>query len=244
MNHHELERMADMERAFWWHVGRLSIFRRLLQSYAPRNGRVLNIGCGTGGTLPVLQEFGQVVNVDTSEEVRRFLSEKDLATFVHVRDERLPFPDASFDIIAGLDVLEHIEQDARALKEWHRVLKPGGIILLSVPAYQWLWSQHDELLKHYRRYTASQLHALFTMSKFRVLKRTYAVMLAFPFILAFRLGQGLFNFSSSSYVRLPRPLNSFFTFLLRAEAALMRFLNLPYGASIVFVAERRKENDD
>jgi len=129
-----------------------------------------------------------------------------------------------------------------ALNEFHRVLRPEGFLVVAVPAYRFLWSEHDEALMHRRRYVASELHIKLTCSGFRVLKRSYAVFFAFFPIVFYRLFRGLFPKDplapKASYVLLPAFLNSLFIVLLRIEAWMMGAIDLPWGTSIIVLAQK------
>jgi SAM-dependent methyltransferase len=139
-------------------------------------------------------------------------------------------------------VLEHLDNDMLALNEFHRVLRPEGFLVVAVPAYRFLWSEHDEALMHRRRYVASELHIKLTCSGFRVLKRSYAVFFAFFPIVFYRLFRGLFPKDplapKASYVLLPAFLNSLFIVLLRIEAWMMGAIDLPWGTSIIVLAQK------
>jgi SAM-dependent methyltransferase len=146
------------------------------------------------------------------------------------------------DLISALDVLEHMDDDMRALEEFHRVLRPEGFLLVTVPAYRFLWSEHDEALMHRRRYVASELHVKLTRSGFRVLKRSYAVFFLFFPIVFYRLFRGLFPKDPlaprASYVKLPGVLNRLLIVFLRIEAGMMGAVNLPWGTSIIVLAQK------
>src|SRR3989344_9458524 len=178
MDIQEYGKMAEMENYYWWHIGRKSILQRQLTALnLPPKSRILNVGCGTGGTVDILNKFGNVVNIDTSEAAIKFSADRGIGNLVKVEGINLPFDNSYFDLVVGLDVLEHISDDKNALAEWQRVLKEGGYLLLTVPAYQWLWSKHDESLHHYRRYNKQQIARLTT--SWKTLKRSHIVVFAF-----------------------------------------------------------------
>ncbi len=243
MKSEELARLSHFERFYWWHVGRKSIVRTLLKKYLPHDvsSRIVNIGCGTGGTEDVLTPFGKVIHADVSRTALEFAREHVSSPLVQIGDGGLPVAPDSVDVIVALDVLEHIRDDYAALREWRSALKPNGILFLTVPAYQWLWSSHDESLGHYRRYGAAGLHALLNRAQFRVLRRTYIITFPFPIIVLFRLITSLLPSSSrkSSYVILPAPVNSFFIWLLRLEAFLVKYLSFPFGTSVAIIATKK-----
>jgi SAM-dependent methyltransferase len=154
----------------------------------------------------------------------------------------MPLADSSVDVITALDVLAHMDDDMRALSEFHRVLEPEGFLLVAVPAYRFLWSEHGEALVHRRRYVASELHIKLTCCGFRALKRRYAVFFAFFPVLLYRVFRGLFPKDPlaprASLVMLPAFLNNLLIVLLRIEAWMMGATNLPWGTSIIVLAEK------
>jgi SAM-dependent methyltransferase len=154
----------------------------------------------------------------------------------------MPLADSSVDLITALDVLEHMDDDMRALSEFHRVLEPEGFLLAAVTAYRFLWSEHDETLMHRRRYVASELHIKLTCCGFRVLKRSYAVFFVFFPILLCRVFRGLFPKEPlaprASLVMLPAFLYNLLIVLPRIEAWMMGAINLPWGTSIIVLAEK------
>jgi SAM-dependent methyltransferase len=246
MRDEEIDAMEQVEDTYWWHVGRRQIISRIVRRFLPTgNPTILDVGCGTGRNLKLLGEFGQAWGVDNSsaslEAARRFGLDGRLSC---ARATLLPFADGTFDLVTALDVLEHLDDDAEGLAESWRVLAPGGVLLVAVPAYRFLWSEHDEFLGHRRRYVASELHAKVGNAGFDVLKRSYAITFAFPIILGFRLFRGLFpnvDRKRSVYVMLPEPLNAFFTRLVEFEARLMDFVSLPLGTSIFCVARKNED---
>ncbi len=159
MNQAEYARLAEQEESYWWHQGRLKIIASYLRcaSGGTTNSKILNVGCGTGGSIALLESFGETDNVDTADAAIAFARRRGYKRVIKVDGLKLPFAAKSYDLIGAFDVLEHIDQEIAALKEWKRVLKDDGAIILTVPAYQWLWSGHDESLHHKRRYTAGRL---------------------------------------------------------------------------------------
>lgn len=246
MRSNEYSKMADTEDFYWWHVGRKKIINKQLKNVAtnPRPyTRLLNIGCGTGGTIPMLSEFGRLDNVEVSQEAIDICHSKGFTNIKKINDIKLPFKDGEFDLAVALDVLEHIEDDEGALKEWHRILKKSGKVFITVPAYQWLWSEHDESLHHHRRYTLSGLHKKLNQAGFHVQKRTYAIVFSFPLIVGYRFVRSIFpkkrkSEVATSYVFLPRPINSLFIGLLSLEAWILQYINAPFGTSLLVIAEK------
>lgn len=243
MNAIEYRKMEENEKTYWWHVGRLRIIEKELarQLGKQESVKILNIGCGTGGTIKMLEGFGEVVNVDVSDEAINFMEKNGFDNIIKVEGIDLPFEDASFDAVCAFDVLEHIETDVDAVREWKRVLRPGGKIVITVPAHQWLWSDHDVSLHHYRRYTTQSINKLARISGLDGVKLTYAIAFSFPLIVAFRMLNVMLKkktTSESSYVKLPPLVNKLFTQLLFAEADLHGVLRLPFGTSVMAVLKK------
>jgi SAM-dependent methyltransferase len=240
----EYAAMAEVEHTYWWHVGRQEIVRREIhRQFRETSGplRLLNVGCGTGGDVAMLESFGTVDNVDIAEEALAFMRARGHERVHRADATRLPFPDGQFDAVVALDVLEHIPQDGTALAEWRRVLKPGGRIVLTVPAYQWLWSEHDVALHHQRRYTRRPLHDLARAADLRIGKLTHAIVISLPLIVGYRLLNGLRGRSKdagATYVPVPRAVNRLLVNLLTVEAALHRHLRFPAGTSLLAVLIR------
>ena len=235
----EYKTMADRERTYWWHLGRLKIIETHLQKLSKqKNGKlkILNVGCGTGGTIALLERYGDVDNVDISPEAIKFMKKSGYDNAVLVEGVQLPFKSGAYDVVCAFDVLEHIEEDIEALQEWGRVLKKKGEVLLTVPAYQWLWSDHDVSLHHKRRYTKSRLRQDGKRAGLKTKKATYAISFSLPMVAGFRFIKKLTNkevTEETSYVKLPNIVNSLFSQLLYLEAKLHAFMTLPFGTSVL-----------
>lgn len=242
----EYARMAEYEQTYWWHLGRLKIIETYLKKAhkKPENAKILNVGCGTGGTLPTLEKFGEVDNVDISDEALKFMKERGYSNrLFKVEDIKLPFQDKTYDIVGAFDVLEHIKDQVGALKEWHRVLKDDGAIVLTVPAYQWLWTSHDDSLYHERRYTTKRLEQAAKEAGLRAQKRSYAVVFSLPLVVGFRFlnkALGRKMDAETSYVNVPGSVNKLFTNILSGEAKLHSKLNFPAGTSVVAILRKAK----
>ncbi len=239
--------MAERERSYWWHVGRL----RILQSYLryaihgkSKPIKILNVGCGTGGTIAMLEQFGLVENIDVSVEAIKFMKQAGYKRITKTDGKKVPFKDSTFDIVAAFDVLEHIEDDKAALLEWKRVLKKDGAIVLSVPAYQWLWSEHDVSLHHKRRYTVPRLARLAREAGLSPKKKSYAIVFSLLLIVGFRFINKLLgrkNDSETSYVDVPSWVNALFIRILFAEALLQTKVRMPVGTSVMGVLRKGTE---
>lgn len=239
----EYGEMYQLESFYWWFVAR----RRLLDSIVKElaldieNPVVLDVGCGTGMNYQVLSPLGETFCIDVSESAILYSRRRGLTLLARSSVDRLAFVDASFDLVTALDVLEHIDEDVVALRELRRVMKRGGLLMITVPAYGFLWSEHDEALHHRRRYAAYELRNKLVRAGFEVERITFYITSLFFPILAMRILQNIFKRSvqpKTSHIILPKWLNSFLIAILGLERRLLRLINLPFGVSIVCLARK------
>lgn len=246
MNPEEYGRMADLEGVQWWYRGMRRIASSLLSPLLPlhgaKNRRVLDAGCGTGWNLQDLSIFGETHGVDLSPLAVR-TTRKRGGRVAQGDLLGLPYRNASFDVVTSFDVLYHawIRDDVQAVRELARVLKPGGVMLLKVPALKILWGAHDEAVHSRHRYTRGELEALVTKGGLTLIRSTYANSLLFPVLLTRRFLDRALDRHGSDVALLPPLLEKTFGGLLRVEAALVGAMNLPVGASVFALA--RKPDD-
>lgn len=248
MKHEEYERMYRFEDTYWWFVARRHLIVSLLDAHYPRCGgrRILDVGCGTGAMLDELAPFGDVTGADFAPEALGFCrtrgSEYPL-TRADIR--RLPFTSESFDIVTAMDIIEHIDDDKAACVEIYRVLKPGGRLFVTVPAFPSLWSEHDEALYHHRRYTVPHLKDLLQRVGFAVPKISYTVTALFPAIWLYRQISNLLpkrraaGEKQANLVHFAGPVNAALLSLSEWETRLVHRLSLPFGVTVVCMAEKR-----
>lgn len=241
MHEHEYEAMYRLEDIYWWYIARRQLAVEVLarETAGRSDALILDVGCGTGSNLASFDRIGRAIGIDASPEALSFCRNRGVETVALSAVERLPFPDATFDVVSAMDVLEHVDDDLAALAELRRVLKPEGLLLATVPAYGFLWSEHDEALKHRRRYTAHELRNKLTLTDFGVERTSYFITSLFFPILAMRLHQGLFKKSThpqTSVRLLPGWINRSLIALLGVERRAFRRINLPFGVSIVALA--------
>ncbi|MGH9941422.1 MAG: class I SAM-dependent methyltransferase [Pyrinomonadaceae bacterium] len=247
MQTHTYAIMSEVEGTHWWFAGR----RRILESFlagivsgaANGNGaqrlRILDVGCGTGANLEMLDKFGEAEGVDVSEEALAFCRARGLDRVTLGEAERLPYPDQTFDLVTALDVVEHLDDDVSGLREMQRVLRPGGRALLFVPAFMWLWGVQDDVSQHRRRYTLPRLRRVVREAGFEIERATYANLTFFAPILAGRVLMRLTGARPASENNLNVPaLNGVLGRLLGAERHVLRRANLPFGVSALCVARR------
>lgn len=233
--------MDRLEGNHWWFQARRSIVSTLLHGVrAGRSGlSILEAGCGTGGNLRMLNKFGKVSAFDPDPTALRMARAK---AGCQIKDGTLPanipFRPKSFDIAVALDVIEHVEDDSASLEEIRRHLKPGGKLVVTVPALPWMWSPHDEQHHHYRRYTEETLRKTLEDAGFRPEKIGYFNTLLFPAIAAIRGLKKLGVPVSENDDRLPGPaLNALLRGVFKFERHLINRIKLPIGVSLMAVCE-------
>jgi SAM-dependent methyltransferase len=237
------DQLWEIEQRHWWFQARRQIVRSLIRRYsrdANKRLRVCDLGCGTGGNLAALAEEHDVVGVEYSpqalEYARRRLGDR-------VRPGSLPdgvdLPDASFDVVLLTDVLEHVEDDTRSAQTALRLLRPGGIIVATVPAYQWLYSEHDARHHHFRRYGKRQFRGLWSGGDVLLLSHYNALL--FPPAAAVRLANRWLPHRGASHGLEvpPAPINRLLAGVMASESQLLGRVPLPFGLSLVAVVRKR-----
>jgi SAM-dependent methyltransferase len=233
------ETMADLDQRHWWYRARrevlASLIRRLVQPSA--GAKILEIGCGTGHNLAMLGEFGHVDALELDEEVRS-VAERRLGR--QVMSAPLPelagVPVHHYDLIGAFDVIEHIDDDRAALASIAARLKPGGRLVMTVPAHQWMWSAHDVVNHHKRRYSKRALERLIGTSPLRLDAIGYFNSLLFPVAVAERLSSKIRGKDDADLSVPPRPINAALERVFAAERHLVGRLPLPPGLSLFAVA--------
>jgi SAM-dependent methyltransferase len=245
MQEHTYPIMYEVEDAHWWYAGRRRIIASFLEQICrdletPRP-HILDVGCGTGANLELLTEFGDVEGVDISPDALAFCRERGFSNVRHGAAEKLPFADGSFDVVTALDVIEHLDDDLGSLKEIHRVLRPGGRVLLFVPAFMFLWGVQDDVSNHRRRYRLKSLQKVVRAAGLEVERATYANLTFFAPILFVRTFMRVARLRPPSEFKINVPaFNGVLGRIFGAERFWLRRMNFPFGVSALCVA-RRKE---
>jgi SAM-dependent methyltransferase len=236
---HVYQQLYDMEDGHWWFRGRRAVLWALLhRAGLPERPRVLDAGCGTGRNLAEFGRLGTARGVDPSPQAIAFCRRRGLGDVAEAGLEALPFADGAFDLILATDVLEHVERDDVAASELRRVAAPGALLVVTVPAYRWLWSHHDDSHHHLRRYSAPRLRARLAAAGWRAELLTYFNALLLPPIAVVRLTAR--RRRRSDYELTEGPLNRVLELPMRAEAALIeRGWRFPAGVSIGAVCRAR-----
>jgi SAM-dependent methyltransferase len=234
------QRFYEIEDAHWWFVARKAIVLGLLDRYVPEKPQrlVLDAGCGTGGLLTDLARYGKVVAADFLEEAVEFCRRRG-HEIVQCSVLETPFRAGSFDVILGLDLIEHLEDDLAALQDLYRICKPGGFLCVTVPAYQFLWSHHDVLNHHKRRYTKPQLEQQLKSANFRVLRCSYFNSFLFPcIVVGSMLGRSVGEELGPEWNIPHRAINSSLCKVFASEFPLLKWFDLPFGGSILAIAQK------
>ena len=237
---------VELEESHFWFVSRRAIFFELIERAVGRRRdlQILDVGCGAGGMLAPLSRYGDVAGIEPSEEMVAFCRERG---FEHVSVgavEDLPVGDEALDLVTLFDTIEHVPDDIRALRECRRALAPGGLVFISVPAYQFLYANNDRVAKHYRRYTARELRRKMGVAGLELVHMTYFNTLLFPVILPVVLLKKVrerfadpgdtTNLSGT----IPRPLNRLLTTVMSSERHLVSRWEVPFGHSLIAIGRR------
>jgi SAM-dependent methyltransferase len=240
MDQHLLGAFRLVEERHWWFRARQKILLDLLSVSLDSGARILDVGCGTGYFLEAASAQYLVSGIDASEMAVAFCRDRG---FTDVRQGTVTdlelLPEASVDAVCLFDVLEHLADDVGALRLVQRLVPPGGLVFATVPAYQWLWSEHDVLNAHFRRYTARHLRRVFDQAGLTVERLSYFNARLFPIALGVRLVQQLLHRSHGDLVDLPPAwVNEVFRKLFAGEAKRLtraRANTYPFGLSLMVV---------
>lgn len=235
---------ASVEDKHWWFVARRQIIEQVIANLnLPKNSLILEAGCGTGGNLQMLSRHGRVSAMELDEIACQLANQRQVTP---VKPGSLPdnIPFAlQYDLILILDVIEHLDDDFSALKALYYKLKPGGYLLITVPAYQFLWSEHDEINHHKRRYRLKGLKEVVKKAGYQIHYESYFNTFLFPLVAIVRtLGKLLpkqnNNQLSSDLVLPSKPVNQFFKWLFASERYFIDRFSLPFGVSILLLARK------
>jgi SAM-dependent methyltransferase len=243
MERDQYDLMFRQEERHWWYLGMREIAEGLLERFFhPANGRpeLLDAGCGSGGTTAWLGRWGRVTGLDLASEALHLAQQRGIKRLLRGSIEALPFAAASFDLLTSFDVLYHlrVEDDVRALAEFGRVLRPGGLALIRAPAHDWLRGAHDQAVHTRHRYHRGELVGKLEAAGFVVERASYANFFLFPLAPAKRLLEHEDPAGCTDLWQPPGPLNAVLRGLLALETSLVARFGLPWGLSVIAVARK------
>jgi len=240
MMEHTYPILFRVEQSHWWHTGRRTILAsfvaELCSQVTDRRPRILDVGCGTGANLLMLSKYGDAEGVDVSEDALAFCRERGLQSVKLGAGEELPYEGGTFDLVTAFDVVEHMDDDLAGVKEMRRVLRPGGRVLIFVPAFMFLWGLQDDVSNHRRRYRMSELRRVLEQAGFEVERTSYANITFFLPILLIRKLMRLTGMKASTENNINvTALNGVLGRMLAAESWVLKYMNLPFGVSALCV---------
>ena len=246
MQQHTYAIMRRVEESHWWFAGRRKIIRSFvervvgkLRAEQDNPVRILDVGCGTGANLEMLSEFGNAEGVDVSAEALAFCRDRGLDKVKPGAAEALPYGDESVDLVTGLDVVEHLDDDVAGLQEMKRVLRVGGRAVIFVPAFMFLWGVQDDISHHRRRYTMKDLKQLVSGAGLEIERASYVNITFFTPILLGRLFMRATGIRPESENNITVGfLNGVLGKFFGLETVPLRWVNFPFGVSIICVAKK------
>ncbi|MEM6399658.1 MAG: class I SAM-dependent methyltransferase [Cyanobacteria bacterium P01_D01_bin.116] len=237
---------ASVEDKHWWFVARRQIIQQVIRKLdLPKNAQILEAGCGTGGNLQMLSRYGQVSAMELDEIACQFANQRQVTQVKRGSlPDDIPF-NSDYDLILILDVIEHLDNDLSALEALYYKLKPGGYLLVTVPAYKFLWSQHDEINHHKRRYRLKGLKQVAKKAGYEVNYASYFNTFLFPLVaivrsLAKLLPKQNKGKISSDLVLPSKSVNKILKLLFASERYFINRFNLPFGVSVLLLAQKPK----
>ena len=241
------ERYYQLGKKYWWFYGKYRLVLGMLNSYlrlSPEKPlQIFDAGCGPGHFMELLQNYGETTGTDFSLERLEACRKENFSSLAQTDLCFIPFKENTFDLITTIDTIEHIENDQAALDELYRVLKPGGLIAVTVPAFMILWGSHDENQGHFRRYRVDDMRAKLQKSGFTILKATYAEFFwFFPLLILRKIKSLKDRFfpspPSDDFAILPNWINSILTTTIVYELPFLKSFNLPLGVTMVVIGRK------
>lgn len=239
--------MYIQETTHWWHLRKrglvMQILPRLLKQQK-KSGKlkILDIGCGTGQLMKELSVVGSVYGIDVSQQAIQYCKKRGLSHVVKAdASERIPYPAKSFTAVVMLDVLEHIKEDAKVLNEINRVLVPGGVLIITVPAYKFFYSYWDKMLHHERRYSKHELKEKVEAAHLTIIRLTFYNSLILMPAMVMRLVKSGHKAAKekSDFVSLPPLLNKIVLSAFSIEDRVLQGADVPFGLSLLLIAQKK-----
>lgn len=231
------------EADYWWSKARRNLIKRFIRKFVlPKDPMmVLDVGCGGGELLSSLRGYGKLFGLEPSIQGATQSRTKTKAKIIRGKAEELPFKEGLFDILISLDVIEHLNDDNRVLRNFHHILNNQGIVALTVPAFKFLWSPRDILLEHKRRYTAAGLKLQLEKCGFKIIRCSYINSFYFPGLFLYNFFKKLPGFSNkpkTDILLLPRWIDRLFCSILKIEENILVHTDIPIGTSILCIAKK------
>ncbi|WP_017930845.1 class I SAM-dependent methyltransferase [Robiginitomaculum antarcticum] len=240
MNKDVYIRMDELQDKHWWFAARRNILTTLISTLKlGDNARILEAGCGTGGNLHMLSQFGEVTAFEHDDDALIMARQKGSYTLAQgTLPQKSPHYAEPFDLIVAFDVVEHIEEDIESLKTLRQSLRPDGSIVITVPAFPFLWSKHDETHHHFRRYTRKNLRTVLEEAGYNVAYMSYFNTMLFPVIAGIRTLKKIFGMTGSADDTMPtKAVNSILQKVFASERHWVGKVSMPFGVSLVAVAK-------
>ncbi len=243
---------CKLDRSHWWLIGRRRIFFSLLDHFLPNKNDllILDIGCGYGGMLEGLSRYGHAMGLEIYLESAKFSTHRGFGGICLGSGYALPVRPNSLDLITLFDTIEHIEDDQRVINQCRESIRPGGHVMITVPAYQFLFSDNDRISHHFHRYTRGQLIKIVKAGGLEVVKATYFNVLLFPLILPAVLllktiqaicgthDKGSEDGKTNLSYKMPKPVTSILTAIFSFERHFLTHISSPFGHSIALIAKK------
>lgn len=227
----------------WWLNGKYKLILNLAYFYLTFGNckKILDAGCGTGNLLVRLDKRNKLIGSDYSLEALSFAKKRGETKLFCCNSVDLPIKDEIFDIVFAIDVIEHIEDHEKVISEIHRILVPGGHLILTVPAFSSLWGKHDEIFGHLRRYKVSEIRNLLDRSHFFIKKLSYFQMVFYIPLFLMRKIKRIIRSTADDFQELPVWLNTLLTWIVYGEVWLLKKFNLPFGATIINISMKKNK---
>ena len=235
------EILDNLQFNHWWFKGRAVIIDRFLQKSKPKdNISILDVGSGFGALIPTLKQYGNVECVEPFVDSKETLLELGADEIYNSQEFPKVYPPKKYDLVSFFDVVEHIEDDEQFLKGvLDNVLEKDGKIIITVPAYNWLWTSHDDEHKHYRRYTRKMLVNVVEKAGYKNIRVNYFMTFLFPLAVVSRLTQKLLHSQASDLKPMNKMINSIMYKIFSFERKLINVTKMPFGLSIILMADKK-----
>ena len=238
-----INQLSSLEESNWWIEGRKRITHDIIEHLMDHSIqlKILDVGCGPGGTTKSFLKWGQVYGVDLSTHALKKALKKNISIVINSNLTSIPIKSKQFDVITALDVIEHIKEDSKVLLEFKRILKDDGILIVTVPAFQFLWSEHDVAVSHERRYTSASLKRVFDETGYRVIRISYFVSFVFPLVLIYRFLKKFNlrrNNPKANVVSFPKIVDKILQKTIYFENFIIKKMKIPFGVSLICVVKK------